>query len=107
MLSDHLLILGCAVLFEMYLLCSCSLIPLMTARPKPEKCHSHIPVRKKALQYKLLYRLQWYALPLAFGILIQTLDLMRKHLSLSVKQQAILGTLPIVDSSRTREPVVL
>lgn len=36
MLSDHLLILGCAVLFEMYLLCSCSPIPLTTADPKPE-----------------------------------------------------------------------
>lgn len=35
MLSDHLLILGCAVLFEMYLLCSCSPIPLAIAQPKP------------------------------------------------------------------------
>lgn len=32
---------------------------------------------------------------------------MGKHLSLSVKQQAILGAHPIVDSSRAREPVVL
>lgn len=107
MLSDHLLILGCAVLFEMYLLCSRSPIPPTIAQPKPEKCHSHIPKQKKALQDKLLCRLQWYAQPLAFRILIQTLDLMRKHLSLSVKQQAISGTLPIVDSSRARKPVVL
>lgn len=35
MLSDHLLILGCAVLFEMYLLCSYSPIPLAIAKPKP------------------------------------------------------------------------
>lgn len=105
--SDHLLILGGAVLFGMYLL----LLPLSNttqdstarARKMPQP-HSR---KKEALQHKLLYRSQWYVLPLAFGILIHTLDLMRKHLSLSVKQQAILGTLPIVDSSRAGEPVVL
>lgn len=47
MLSDHLLILGCAALFEMYLPCSCSPIPPTIAWPKPGKCHSHIPKRKK------------------------------------------------------------
>lgn len=46
MLSDHFLILGCAVLFEMYLLSSCSPIPPTIAWPKPEKCFSRIPERK-------------------------------------------------------------
>lgn len=47
MLSDHFLILGCAVLFEMYLLSSCSQTPPTIPRPKPEKCLSCIPKRKR------------------------------------------------------------
>ena len=46
MLSDHLLILGCAVLFEMYLLCSCSPIPFTIARPKPENATATFQAEK-------------------------------------------------------------
>lgn len=49
MLSDHFLILGCAVLFEMYLLSSCSPIPPTIAWPKPEKNASAAFQKEKRL----------------------------------------------------------
>lgn len=100
MLSDHLLILSCAVLFEMYLLSSCSPIPLAIAQPKPKNATATFQAEKKdtSIQTSLQATNGTICL-LHSGMLIQKLDLMRKHLSLSVKQRAILGTLPIVDSS--------
>lgn len=93
MLSDHLLILSCAVLFKMYLLCSYARTPNTThdIQSLSQKCHSSNSKQKNALKGTICL--------LHCGILTQKLDLMRKHLSLSVKQQAILGTVPIVDSS--------
>ncbi len=100
MLSDHLLILGCAVLFEMYLLCSHSPIPLTIAQPKPKNATATFQAEKgSSIQSTYFAGYNGKVCLLYTGILFRKLDLMRKHLSLSVKQQAILGTRPIVDSS--------
>lgn len=47
MLSAHLLILGCAVPSEMYLLYSCSLTALTTAHPKPNNATATFQAKKK------------------------------------------------------------
>lgn len=107
MLSDHLLIPDNAAPFEMYLLCSCSSMPPMIARRKPPTWHSHVQKRKG--HFSTTYFASYYRMPylLQLEYLMQTLELMRKHLGLSATQQAILGTLLTVDSSRAKEPAEL
>lgn len=53
MLSDHLLMLGFAVLFEMYLLCSCSPIPLAIAELKPKNATATFQAEKEPIQTAL------------------------------------------------------
>lgn len=69
MLSDHFLILGCAVLFEMYLLSSCSPIPPTIAWPKPEK-NASAAFQKEKGYWLQTFQFTWCALPSAFHILM-------------------------------------
>lgn len=70
MLSDHFLILGCAVLFEMYLLSSCSPIPPTIAWPKPEKNASAAFQKEKGYRLQTTFQFTRCALPSAFHILM-------------------------------------
>lgn len=85
MLSDHLLILSCAVLFEMYLLHSYSPIRLAIAKPKPKNATATFQAEKDISIQTTLQATNGIISLLHSAILIQKLDLMRKHLSLSVK----------------------